>query len=135
MWSILFYVPRHFRFIASQRGAEWLHGKALANKMHKAEIGKSMPLLITLRCLSHGLPGRAARWSRRQRHHTGVCRGGQVLADPGACALCPCPPGAGARALIPSSSCRAGDRGLGERGHSRFLNKSLDHSDPQFPHL
>lgn len=65
--------------------------KHLANKMHKAEIGKSMPLLITLRCLSHGLPGRAARWSWRQRHHTGFCQGGQAPADSGACALCPLP--------------------------------------------
>lgn len=61
----------------------------LANKMHKAEIGKSMPLLITLRCLSHGLPGRAARWSWRQRHHAGVCRGGPGASRP--CSLCPLP--------------------------------------------
>lgn len=65
--------------------------KCLANKMHKAEIGKSMPLLITLRHLSCGLPGRAACGSWCQRHHTGVCHWGQMLAGPGVCALCPWP--------------------------------------------
>lgn len=25
----VFYVPRHFRFMGSQRGAEWLHGRVL----------------------------------------------------------------------------------------------------------
>lgn len=85
--------------------------KCLANKMHKAEIGKSMPLLITLRHLSCGLPGRAACWSWYQRHHAGVCHWGRVLAGPGACACHPDPPSAGtsqrtladaSRALIPS---------------------------------
>lgn len=65
--------------------------KCLANKMHKAEIGKSMPLLITLHHPSRGLSGRAARWSRRQRHHSGGLPLGQVPAGPGFCALCPLP--------------------------------------------
>lgn len=65
--------------------------KCLANKMHKAEIGKSMPLLITLHHPSCGLSGRAARWSRRQRHHAGGLTLGQAPAGPGFCALCPLP--------------------------------------------
>lgn len=65
--------------------------KCLANKMHKAEIGKSMPLLITLRHPSRGLSGRAARWIWRQRHHTGCLPLGRMPAGPGTCALCPLP--------------------------------------------
>lgn len=52
--------------------------KCGANKMHKAEIGKSMPLLITLRRLSRRLPGRAGASVTTQ-------------ARPGALPLAPCP--------------------------------------------
>lgn len=65
--------------------------KCLANKMHKAEIGKSMPLLIRLHHLSGGLSGTAARWSWRQRHHAEWLPLGQGPAGPGTCALCPLP--------------------------------------------
>jgi hypothetical protein len=63
--------------------------KCLANKMHKAEIGKSMPLLLTPQHLSRSLPGGTARPSRRQRPTRDVCPLGWMPAGPSS--LCPCP--------------------------------------------
>lgn len=51
MWSIPFYVAQSFRFIAASTALSGYTVKCVTNKMHKAETGKSMSLLTTLRIL------------------------------------------------------------------------------------
>lgn len=70
--------------------------KCLANKMHKAEIGKSMPLLehftIFHAVCQAGLPAGAGARDATQ----GVCHQATCQLAPEAVPFAPCPPGAGA---------------------------------------